>query len=76
MNSMVHSSTGLKPCQIVFGKDFSQELITSADGKESKICVLRVTKVTTDEEGSEEALETVRDEYDEEVWLKEMKQAQ
>ena len=76
MNSMVHSSTGLKPCQIVFGKDFSQELITSADGEESKICVLRLAKVTTDEEGADEALETVREEDDEEVWLKEMKQAQ
>ena len=37
---------------------------------------MRLSKVTTDEEGSEDSLETVREEDDEEVWLKEMKQAQ
>ena len=78
MNSMVHASTGLKPCQIVFGKDFSQELITAADGEESKISTIRVLKQVREgiDEGIEEEIEAVREEEDEETWLKDMKQRQ
>jgi transposase InsO family protein len=46
MNSMVHSSTGVKPCEIFFGRKFSQEFIHSADGEESKICVLKNVRNT------------------------------
>ena len=48
MNSIVHSSTGIKPCQIIFGRNFSQEFIKSADGEESSICVLQGIKNWTD----------------------------
>ena len=46
MNSMIHSSTGLKPCVIVFGREFSQEFIHTANGEGSSISFLRVLKIT------------------------------
>jgi hypothetical protein len=53
MNSMLHSSTGLKPCQIVFGRDFSQEFITDAGGEESSVCVLRLAHSDASRAGEE-----------------------
>jgi hypothetical protein len=76
MNSMVHSSTGVKPCQIIFGRDFSQEFIRSANGEESTICVLkRVNEVSVDEEPTE-GIDVIEENEDEEKWLSDIKKAQ
>ena len=78
MNSMIHSSTGVKPCQIVFGREFSQEFISAADGEESEICVLtsrlRVEIGKNEEQGG--SLGVIDDENDEESWLRDIKIAQ
>jgi len=78
MNSMVHSSTGLKPCEIVFGREFSQEFITSASGEESQVSVIRVLKSSpeTVNDESNESIGVVDDEVGEDEWLSEIKRAQ
>jgi len=74
MNSMYHSSTGVKPCQIVFGREFSQEFIKSVDGEESRICVLRgVIGSPNDGEPTEERMGVLDEEEDEETWLRDIK---
>ena len=77
MNSMIHSSTGMKPCLIVFGREFSQEFIHSADGEESKICVLKGRRgIETDvNRDTVESLSVDDDGDDEKVWLRDIKRA-
>ncbi len=75
---MIHSSTGVKPCQILFGREFSQEFISAADGEESKICVLasRLRVEVGENEEQEESLGVIDDENVEESWPRDIKKAQ
>ena len=50
MNSMIHSSTGVRPCEIVFGKEIGMEIITTAEGEDTGICTLRLISLKTDRE--------------------------
>jgi len=91
MNSMIHSSTGVKPCQIFFGREFSQEFIHSADGEGNEICVLKSLQGIEEDNNQPTslresntklttdhifALGVCDDEDDEESWLKDIKDAQ
>jgi hypothetical protein len=88
MNSMIHSSTGVRPCEIVFGRDIGMEIITTADGEDSTLCVLKsirvkpLERVERDVGGDtmvveeQKAIEVEKGDDDEEEWLKEIRKAQ
>ena len=84
MNSMIHSSTGVKPCEIVFGKEIGMEIITTADGEDTSICTLRSISLRNDRDiehppvnpDNIRALEVEEIREGEEEWLTEIKKAQ
>ena len=80
MNSMIHSSTGVRPCEIIFGRDIGLEIITNADGEDSNLCVLKSVRLNpviqverdVDEESmmeeNQSAIVVEKGEDDEEEW--------